>query len=369
MILLVSDGIHRLAGTERVICNLAHSISGEFKVKIYVPGNTHCAFCNGPIEHIETFKIGDFPRRGVFAKFKHRAKYFKNLLSCISQHDTLVGFSFDMNVLCIIAARIKGARAVCCEHIHYNYHNALRRYFRKLFYRSSVASVVVLTESDRLAFAKIGVDCTVIPNFIDYNSSALYCRERHEKKTILFVGRLSEQKNVVFLLEAFEKSGVWEHGWKLNIVGEGEQKNSLLEWLSKSMIASQVAILPASKEVFRHYDNASVFCMTSRFEAFPMVLLEAMNSKLPVITTDCPTGPREIIGSVDLGQIVPIDDIEAFANALREACSSFELCNIRAESNHARVASFDRKMVLDQWKRILKRENHPNPDDQSSHII
>ena len=80
-------------------------------------------------------------------------------------------------------------------------------------------------------------------------------------------------------------------GWRWIIVGTGEEEKKLQEEITKNNLQKNTIILPVSSDIGSIYLNASVFVMTSRFECFPMVLLEAMSHGIPAVSFDCPTGP------------------------------------------------------------------------------
>jgi len=353
MILFVTNGINRAAGTERVICNLSTALSEKFQLKLIVPGSELCAFNDVSICNVYSIGIGEFPGKGLLSKVKHRISYFNTLRKSVSSSDTLVGFSFDLNIVCILVAILKGCKVYCCEHIHYEYHNVARRLMRKIFYRSRFATVIVLTDSDRDKFEIAGVKSIVIPNFIEHSPLNYYPKDRFLQKKILSVGRLTDQKNYVFLLEAFFVSKVWKCGWRLDIVGDGEGRDELLSWIANKEMQSYIKLIPATPNIKEFYTNASIFCMSSKFEAFPMVLLEAMNSMLPIVTTDCPTGPRQIIGEDHLGQIIDLNDLKSYAECLKKYCESYEFSKTRAEHNHARVKVFDKKEIIRKWQGLL----------------
>lgn len=354
MIWAVTNGLHRRAGTERVICNLSKALSKFQEYSVIVPGDASIAFAGDYNFLLQSVKIGDLPQgKFVLTKLYHRLLYFCKLWKMVGRGDTLIGFSFDLNVICIVISHLTGARAICCEHIHYHYHNRARRIVRSVLYASPKASVVVLTESDRKCFERVGVPSTVIPNFIDKQEQSVYSRKSFAKKKIVSVGRLVSQKNYIYLLQSFYTSKVWSRGWRLEIIGEGEERDLLIAWIEENEMTDCIAILPPTGEIQPVYNDASLFCMTSKFEAFPMVLLEAMNAGLPILTTDCPTGPREIIGDDDLGQILPMDNIGAFSAALEEACESFEICLQRSARNLMRVREFNTEKIVEKWQSLL----------------
>jgi glycosyltransferase involved in cell wall biosynthesis len=353
---LVTNGLHRRAGTERVIFNLASALATKQGITVWVPGRTDCCFGEGSI-NVESAGVGDFPQYGLLPKLRNRLLYFAAIYCAIKRDDTLLGFALDLNVMLIMIARLKGARVVACEHIHYDYHNNFRKFIRWWAYRFKKTVVVVLTARDKEKFEKIGVEAVVIPNFVDQNDNFLYSQAKFEFKSILAIGRLVTQKDFSFLICAFAMSGLSLEGWKLNIVGDGPLLERLKNEITVLGVASSVQILEPTDQIISLYQTASIFCLTSEFEAFPMVLLEAMAQSLPVLALDCPTGPREIL-PVKGGQLVEGRDVRAFADRLVEIVTSYQTCEYLARLNFNHVERFSKNRTFRRWLSVLTNESN-----------
>ncbi|HCE4629681.1 TPA: glycosyltransferase family 4 protein [Vibrio parahaemolyticus] len=135
-----------------------------------------------------------------------------------------------------------------------------------------------------------------------------------EHKTILAVGRLTYQKGFDLLLKAW--SLVDKQGWSLKIVGDGEDRASLVKLSDELNLNSSVRFLPATKNIDVEYRSASFFCLSSRFEGFGMVILEALGHGLPVASFDCDAGPSDMIIEDRNGKLVPCESIEELASVL-----------------------------------------------------
>ncbi|VDA79070.1 GalNAc-alpha-(1-_4)-GalNAc-alpha-(1-_3)-diNAcBac-PP-undecaprenol alpha-1,4-N-acetyl-D-galactosaminyltransferase [Klebsiella pneumoniae] len=117
-----------------------------------------------------------------------------------------------------------------------------------------------------------------------------------KKNCVLAVGRLTYQKNFEALIQIW--ANLPEHirsAWELHIAGDGENKDTLRKLISELNVTSSVKLLGNVSNIKTEYLTASVLCMTSRYEGLPMVLIEAKDFAIPVISFDCPTGPAEII--------------------------------------------------------------------------
>lgn len=137
-----------------------------------------------------------------------------------------------------------------------------------------------------------------------------------EIPVILGVGRLTAQKAFSVLIDAFAQVRK-SHPTRLLILGEGEERPQL-EALIRQLGLEQDVNLPGFvSNPYPYMAHAALFVLSSRWEGLPTVLVEAMSLRTPVIATDCPSGPREILGNGQYGQLVPVGDSSALALAIQ----------------------------------------------------
>ena len=123
-------------------------------------------------------------------------------------------------------------------------------------------------------------------------------------KLILSIGRLSNEKNFIHLLMAWNKIFKKYPDWKLHIVGEGNKKDEMMAYIESNEMEECCMILPFTNNVHKHYSEAQIFVLSSLFEGLPMVLLEAQQYGIPCVSYDCETGPRDIIVDGENGFLV-----------------------------------------------------------------
>ncbi|RZG46417.1 glycosyltransferase [Acinetobacter wuhouensis] len=346
-IYFLTNGLNRTAGTERVIIQLAQKLKN---VKIIVPGTTQIAFSGCENLEMISVGIGDFPVSGVFNKIRHRIAYLNKIkkMQLFDANSTVISFAFDLNLLNIFLAKKLAFRPIICEHIEYNYHSGIRSYIRKKAYVQNNVTLVCLTETDKLKFEAENINVVTIPNFItpvdsNYNT---------ELKQIVSIGRLEYQKNFGFLIDAFFVSKIYKSGWRLKIVGEGAEEVELQNKINELKMEEFITIHKFTKEIEKYYSTSSLLCMTSRFEAFPMVLLEALNYGLPVLVTDFPTGAKEILGEGN-PQIVKEFDVVSYAKALTYLCSDDSLKLQFSADNLQLVKKYYPKEIVASWEQLI----------------
>lgn len=136
---------------------------------------------------------------------------------------------------------------------------------------------------------------------------------------ILNVGRLSPQKNQLLLLEAFARL---PGDGRLVILGEGNLRGALERRAKDLGIADRVKMPGFRLDPGPYYRSADLFVLSSDFEGYPVAMIEAMHCGLPIVSTDCPTGPTEILNHGEFGILAPCGDSERLAAAIAAALAS-----------------------------------------------
>ena len=175
------------------------------------------------------------------------------------------------------------------------------------------------------------------------------------EKYILFFGRLEEEiKNFSLLLNAFSKSKVYEIGTKLLLIGDGSSREFIISKIKALQLENQVQLLPFQKNVIPYIQHSKCAILTSRFEGFPMSIIESLAAGIPVISVDCETGPKEIIQNNHNGLLVPNHDENALAMAIKtmiEDQKFYQTCKNNAQKS---VEHLSLNTIAKQWKQLLE---------------
>lgn len=142
-----------------------------------------------------------------------------------------------------------------------------------------------------------------------------------EPPVILAVGRLSSQKDYPLLINAFAEVRR-SMPVRLLILGEGPDRNELLSLLNQLELNEDVCMPGFVQNPYPYMVNASLFVLSSRWEGLPTVLIEALYCGVPLIATDCKSGPREILGGGKYGTLLPVGDCARLASGILEALNS-----------------------------------------------
>jgi glycosyltransferase involved in cell wall biosynthesis len=174
-----------------------------------------------------------------------------------------------------------------------------------------------------------------------------------DKKWLVAMGRLVKQKNYPLLLKAFKTIADKHPDWQLLIFGEGHLKPELEKLRGDFGLNDRVVFPGVTNNPFAIFKHSQLFVMSSHWEGLPTVLFEALSCGLPVISTDCPSGPREIIRNGIDGLLVPTDDVTALAAAMNRLMSDdSERQRFAARAPEARER-FSLKEILAKWELLI----------------
>ncbi|MDQ3616395.1 MAG: glycosyltransferase [Actinomycetota bacterium] len=179
-------------------------------------------------------------------------------------------------------------------------------------------SLLALTRSDTEHLQRLVGDRVAVhemPNGAPNYDGPL---SEHTNKTVLAAGRLSHTKGFDVLIAAWVHVAEKHPDWQLQICGEGELRSELRRQIIDLGLQRHVHLVGYRTHLQEDMSRASIFVLSSRAEGYPRVILEAMACGVPVISTDCPSGPREMISPGVDGLLVPSQDPEALGAAVNE---------------------------------------------------
>lgn len=183
------------------------------------------------------------------------------------------------------------------------------------FVRSTrkVEKFVVLTKEDAMQWRKTNNNIEQI-----YNPSPISPKgiPALKEKRFIAVGRLDAGKGYDYLIEAWSLVAKQHPDWRLDIFGQGDSYDKILKDIQQRNLSSTVKLCGTTKNITDEYYNSSGFVMTSRYEGFPMALIEAATCGLPLVAFDCKTGPKEIIYEGVNGFLIPMGDVKVLAEKI-----------------------------------------------------
>jgi glycosyltransferase involved in cell wall biosynthesis len=216
-------------------------------------------------------------------------------------------------------------------------------------------AIVALTDADRDSHARnlagLSTPVLAIPNALPWKVAAdVPVRRSH---VIVAAGTLVPNKGHDRLIDAFAPMARRRSEWRLHIYGRGPEAGRLQEQIDRLGLRDHAALMGFSRKFDDVLDDASLFALASHYEGFGMVLVEAMSRGLPVVSFDCPTGPRHLIDDGVDGLLVPDGDVSALTEALETLITDPERRLRMSRAALASAAAYEPRAVRRRWLRLF----------------
>ena len=343
-------------GGERAAVNIANYFVQNFDYEVFLISSEYCG-------RGETFELDDRVKFKSILKKSSNNLFTFNILEKIQSFlglrkllkafcpDFVIGFGVFPSVAVALCSP-KSSKTFAYEQVAFNLCPFAWAKMREYAY-PRLTGVVSLTERDLPMLTRLNSNIMVIPNATMYVGSV---PSDLRSKTVLAVGRLTKQKGFDLLVEAFAKIYKEAPGWNLKIVGRGELKSDLINLIAAHGMNDVVNILDHTDDVAGQYKDASIYAMSSRWEGFPMVLVEAQAFGLPIVSFDCETGPREVIAHNQNGILVEPFDVTRFSNAIKELIGDFKMRSDFGESAIENSQKYTVKTCANKWNSFIHSE-------------
>ena len=228
-------------------------------------------------------------------------------------------------------------------------------------------AVSVLTHADQRDYYALlgsrGVDVFQAPNALaELPGEPVQVRS----KVVLAAGRLSRQKGFDLLIDAFAPVAEKHPDWRLRILGNGRSRAELQQQVSALGLDGVVQLRPATREIGQDMASAGMFVLSSRFEGFGRVVLEALSKALSVVSFDCPQGPGEILTDGRDGVLVPPEDVDALSAAMLALIEDGALRRRLGEAGPAKAAQYDLPSITARWENRLQALVEARPVDRGA---
>jgi len=276
----------------------------------------------------------DYPKNINFENNGRYKKYFYSLILLIKNillTKNIVVFSFQANIYTLLICKIFGITTI----VRLNTapqgwdHNFLKSKIYKFFIKKADGIIVNSLKFKNEVKLRYNVNSKLILNPFDFKHIKSLANKKIKKifpnKAIklINVGRLTDQKDQILLLKAINliksKLNVY-----LVIIGKGQNYKKLKKYIYDNSLHNQVKLLGYKKNPFQYIKQSDIFLLSSRYEGSPNVLVEALILKKYIISTDCPTGPKEILKNGKYGKIFKVGDYRMLSKLLLNSKNEFQ---------------------------------------------
>lgn len=306
-------------GAERVVSVWASALAEKgYKVSVLVYSRMENEYSIS--DKVNVYPIADSQVDCDRMNIVQRVWHFRKKLKCLKP-DVIISFLQIIQIYMRVANI--GLKSKRIETIRLNPWKAeiLKTKFSKLWLNcfETCNALILQTEDQKDFFSKkVKEKAVVIPNPINpiyvENKKTTYSSNSHR---IVAAGRLSKQKNYKMMIDAVKEISKNFSDVTLDIYGVGELEQSLNDYIKELGIENVVTLQGRSSELYNVYKEADLYIMTSDYEGMPNALAEAMAIGLPCISTDCKTGPRDLIEDGKNGFLVPCNDVRALVEKIK----------------------------------------------------
>ena len=361
-IALMVSNLSVLGGTERVTAILSKELSKFYKCSIITfYRDKELAYEIDP--SIEIFNLYN-------QKYRLR-KVWRDSILKISQYiktrniHILIVVGRNNGLLPLLLKPFCDAKIVYCEHnsinlhhfYHYNFSQETYRRVLQYLINNYADMVVTLTNNDLEYYKTRNIKSCAIPNFID--EKLIHGNEHcynSESKKIITVARIDYQKGIEYLLDVANIVLKKHPDWEWHVFGgcndESYKKKIETLW-HKYNLEQNVLLMGANNNIYDVYKDYSFFVLTSRFEGFGMVLLEAKSNNLPTISFDIESGPADIIRDKVDGYLIPPFDIVTMSEKIEHLINNEDTRLYFSKNARGNLNEFSKERIIKQWRNLL----------------
>ena len=337
-----------LGGGQRSALNLASALKKNYEVTMILMQDDNSHF-DMPTRYLSL----DCPRsENLFVKiinvFKRRRMLSAHFRE--EKYDYIFSFMETANYPTVLA----DSSAVLSVHCDPHELGILERILMRLTYNNAQHVIAVSEDVASMLRKDFGLrKVSRIYNLVSFDDILTQgaVPYKHTRPYIMGLGRLNEVKRFDLLIDAYAKSKM-RVACDLLIVGEGDQRPALEAQIERLGLQNNVILTGVKSNPFKYLAGAEFMVLSSRTEAFPMVLIESLVLGCPTIAVDCPTGPREIVLHEKNGLLIPMGDLQAITDGLDRLYSDralLEECRANALESVQHLSADE---VVKQWLKM-----------------
>lgn len=347
LIVFFIESLANGAGTERIAVDLANSlVTKGFCVKFIILDRNKTSFftLNSCIQ-VDSLCLSFSQKKQAVIKLRQYLKQHKP--------DYLINVAFQMAIISLFSNFGCKTKIITWDHFFLRA-GSIWGYLMRLISALCGYKQIVLTETDKKSYPALIQDKVYcIPNFTTINPQEMI--SSLDSKKVLSIGRLTFTKGFDLLVKAWEIVHHKYPDWKLEIVGEGDDRDELCRIIDRLSLSDSIYVLHAQNNILPIYLSASLYVLPSRYEPFGLVLIEAKSCGLPIVAFNCPFGPKNIVRDSIDGLLVEPENSDQLAIAI---CSLISDHAKLQEMGQAAISDYKYRwsedIIMKQWMDLLK---------------
>ena len=373
-IIYIVRSLHSVGGIERTLSDKANWMVAhghQVMFVTYMQGNDSIYF---PLDKrvqlydlaCSTFSLYKHPVYSRYFHFRKLQKTFRDRMKTVMDD-----FSPDVVVVAIPSAEdfvwdlikiIQNAKIIIESHVAFDYFLMGKSFTDRLLYvlypplkairRADL--LIALTEHDASCWRRKRIKTIqVVPNPVTYYADRVNDVTKKENR-IIAVGRMASQKRFDRLVEAFSRISDKYPEWYIDIYGEGKLRYTLEELIKLKGLSGRVNIMNCVQDIYSEYKRSQFIVLSSDYEGFGLVIIEAMACGIPVVSTDCPFGPSDIIDNGETGLLAKME-IEDLADKMEWMMSHEKERVVMGENAYKQAAQYRKEVVMPLWEETYMR--------------
>ena len=245
-----------------------------------------------------------------------------------------------------------GYKTIAWEHFSLLTRNSLGVNYSRYLASNHAAKLIVLSDNDLIDYKR---KYPRAKNLMRMHNPLAFQPKRDadmKNKVVIAAGRYVPQKGFDLLIDAWSRISIDTSEWELRIYGDGADRDKLEKLLLNKQLTN-VKLLPYANDLAKEMTKASIYALSSRFEGWGLVLIEAQAIGLPCVSFDCKHGPSEIIDNGVNGFLVPQEDVDMLAHKLSVLIADESLRKDFSDKSQKDLYRFEINNIINQWEKLL----------------
>ena len=356
-IAIVRYCLSKVGGAEKVAINMANELSKKYDtrlISILLEKDKKINFNLNPDVSFVSLATGDMRIRTAIRKYTLKLrKYLKD-----ENIELVFSITPLMNIMVKLATVGLDVKIVFCDHHSLEFHDGISREIQRYIGAKHFDKIITLTEEDKIKYPqKYKIDSSKVGYIYNWMDSIDTVEGYNvNSKKLITVGRFHSQKGYDYLSKVATNVLSRYPDWQWDIYGSGEEslKQLLVTELQQAGVLSQVNFMGNVKGTENIYPNHGIYVMTSRHEGLPLVLLEAKQYGLPIVSFNCPTGPSEIVLDNVNGYLIENYNVDEMSEKIIYLIENDKLREDFSRNSMNDTDKFSKEKIIQQWINLIE---------------